>query len=240
MQLQRDLRRHIGDARGERADADRVVGRHQVVARAADPTKSIADVSLDDLEAPDVALTVLPRDQRRNRRQPLDHRRARMEPVAAVNEQAERRRFANRRVVFQQTVVFRAGVVRRERQDSGGAGRGRLAGQLAAERHAESRSRDDGKFPARLFDDGADDVEVFAGRERVELAGPAGSHNRRQWMLEHHPDVLPERVQIDREIGRNGVIGKPMTPVSASRRALGDRGMGQNNSPESLIPSHSS
>jgi hypothetical protein len=84
-----------------------------------------------------------------------------------------------------------------------------LSRELRAERDTEARSRDHGDFASCLFDDEADDVKMFTRGQRIELAGPAGRHDRGQGVLEHHPDVLSQPVQIDGEIRPEWRDGKP-------------------------------
>ncbi len=200
MELPGQARRDVGDARRERADAKRVVRRNEVVTRAADPPQAIPDAQHDRLETSNVALTFFPRDQRANRREPLDEGRTRVDPVAAVDEHPERRRSADRAVILEEPFLIRVRVIRREREDPGRARVHRLAGELGAEQRAESGARDHRDLAGRRFDRRPDDRLVFGWRQRVELARAARRDERGRRVSHHRVHVLPQPVEVDRQV----------------------------------------
>jgi hypothetical protein len=89
VQLYRQTRSYRRNARGECSDSCAVVRSNQVVAGAADPVQTIADVIHDCLQAPYIAVAVLPSNQIRNRGQMPHHCRAKDSPIAAVEQHTD-------------------------------------------------------------------------------------------------------------------------------------------------------
>ncbi len=158
--------------------------------------------SLDHLQAPDVALTVLPRDQRRNlppgaRPSPRSDgtsRGCKSAGRAASRRQSPCSTSADRRLPRRGSTAGTPGFRRRRR-----AAAWRASWLPSATLNPVPAMT--GSFPRASSTMVPTTSRCSRGRERVELAGAAGGDNRRQWMLEHHPDVLPQRLEIDREIG---------------------------------------
>src|SRR5215213_169395 len=100
MELQGQSRRDSRDARSKSAHTDAEVSCNHIVAGTAGPVQTIANVINEHLQATNVALAVCPTHERRNRSQTLHHRRAKVRPVATVNEHAEPRCFTDRTVIL--------------------------------------------------------------------------------------------------------------------------------------------
>src|SRR5580700_3708757 len=118
MKLQRQLWSHRCNARSVAANADAVVPGHTIVTRSANPMQSIANAVDNLLVSPQVALAVFPTRQRGNTLcQLFNPCRARVHPIAAVNEQPQRCGTTDLRIVTGQTLVVGIGIIRRQSQD---------------------------------------------------------------------------------------------------------------------------
>src|SRR5689334_5661379 len=123
-----------------------------------------------------------------------------MKPVAAVNENPERRRVPDRPVVADHPVIVSIRIVRWKHKNAVCARSRGLTGEIRAERAVVSDAGDHWNTAAALLDHGADDVEVLGWRERVQLAGPARGDDRRRWLPKQHPHVRAEASGIQAKV----------------------------------------
>jgi hypothetical protein len=208
VQQQRELRRDVRDARRVAAYAEAIVHAHEIVAGAADPVQAIADGVHDDLVAARVALAVLPRHGGRDVRQLPHERGPGVHPVPAVDEQAERRRRADRGVVGEEPRLVGVRIVGRQRQDAVRAGLPRPRRLL--DRHADvaADARDDRHAAGGRVDRRPDRGLVLVAVQRVQLAGPARRDDAAERMRGHRRDVGAQPVDVERELFRERRDGK--------------------------------
>ena len=191
---------------------------------------------LDHLQATDVSLTVFPSDEVWDpRREPFDRGCAGMEPVATVNQQAERRGVAERAVILEDAVLLGARIVRREGQNPRRARARGFFRQLGTECDVESRSGNDWQLSVSFLDHYPDHVEMFARCERYSFASPSGGDDRGKGCSSIARTFRRSASRSTEKSGRNGVIGKPMTPVSASRNRAGEMAICDANHPRLTV-----
>jgi hypothetical protein len=198
MKLQRKLGSNCGNAGGLGTDTDTVIRGYPGIARPADPVQTIAYAVHDLLIAVDVALTVFPTDQSRNSsRYSFDPCRERVHPVTAVDDQAQGRRRADRRIV----------IPPRRRSDNTAVGLGfhppqllPIVGPLDCDRRIEARAADDGNLATYLFYDGSYYGHVLARGQRVHFARAPCSYDRCNRMPKKPLDIVPKASHIQRQI----------------------------------------
>src|SRR5689334_4066703 len=94
------------------------------------------------LKLAQIAMTVFPRDEIRERRQTFNHRRREPGPIATVADYSESRRLADRAVVFKESCVVRLRIVRWKHEQAVSAGLLRGLGHLDAEPLPKTNTRD--------------------------------------------------------------------------------------------------
>ena len=217
-QCQRHLRSDIRNARRVGLHADGEVLRDAVVTQAAEPGQAVAHFVHDALVLARDPLAVLPSGERRNALGQARHLLRREHgPVAAVDEQRQAARLADRFVVIEQSALRRVDVVRAA---APGCNPRRLSPPCARCRRRSPRCS---RFRQR---------RAFCRRSPSRLRAPPPTIS--STVIEYSSPVPPAATiaqngyctmpatlrssasrSSERSL-RNGVIGKPNTPLNCS------------------------